>query len=223
MVVALASFGLADALGGWWPDRTVGPLLALARAWRSSPRCRSPGSIALAATANGIAVFMLFGAGLTAGLLGQIAEAIGSDTLDDVAQIATWALPFEALYQAGLADLTVDTVGFARLAIDLGPVRRRAVGGLGLWLFSLATCSLVGASRAAFAAAFSAPRPRSPVRGSPARRPPTERDDVDTGAEAVLDRERRRAGLGGRRLGSARRPAARRRSPRRARRTRTSR
>ena len=44
---------------------------------------------------------MLFGAGLTAGLLGQIAEAIGSDTLDDVATITTWALPFEALYQAG--------------------------------------------------------------------------------------------------------------------------
>ena len=28
---------------------------------------------------------MLFGAGLTAGLLGQIAEALGSDTLTDVA------------------------------------------------------------------------------------------------------------------------------------------
>ena len=39
----------------------------------------------LASTANGIAVFMLFGAGLTAGLLGQIGEALGSRTLDQVA------------------------------------------------------------------------------------------------------------------------------------------
>ena len=30
-------------------------------------------------------MFMLFGAGLVAGLLGQIGEALGSDTLDDVA------------------------------------------------------------------------------------------------------------------------------------------
>ena len=59
------------------------------------------GSVLLAATANGIAVFMLFGAGLTAGLLGQIAEALGSDTLDNVADVASWALPFEALYQSG--------------------------------------------------------------------------------------------------------------------------
>ena len=43
------------------------------------------GSVVLSATANGIAVFMAFGAGLVAGLLGQIGEALGSDTLDDVA------------------------------------------------------------------------------------------------------------------------------------------
>ena len=78
------------------------------------------GSVVLASTANGIGVFMLFGAGLTAGLLGQIAEAIGSDTLGDVATITTWALPFEALYQAGLAELTADTVGITKLALTSG-------------------------------------------------------------------------------------------------------
>ena len=110
------------------------------------------GSILFAATANGIAVFMLFGAGLTAGLLGQIAEAIGSDSLDDISALATWALPFEALYQAGLADLTVDTVGFARLAIDLGPFGGAQSGGFDLWLFSLAYLAAVGAAAvAAFA------------------------------------------------------------------------
>ena len=90
----------------------------------------------LAATANGIAVFMLFGAGLTAGLLGQIGEALGSDTLDDVARVASWALPFEALYQAGLRALTADTVGFTRLAIDLGPfggAQRAGAAARGSW------------------------------------------------------------------------------------------
>jgi ABC-type transport system involved in multi-copper enzyme maturation permease subunit len=149
MLVALASFGLTAALGDWWPDRTVLPLLALALGVAIIAALSLAGSIALASTANGIAVFMLFGAGLTAGLLGQIAEAIGSDTLGDVAQIATWALPFEALYQAGLADLTVDTVGYTRLAINLGPFGGAQASGAGLWLFSLAYLLAVGAAAVA--------------------------------------------------------------------------
>jgi ABC-2 type transport system permease protein len=152
VLVALASFGLTAALGDWWPDRTVLPLLALALGVAIIAALSLAGSIALASTANGIAVFMLFGAGLTAGLLGQIAEAIGSDTLGDVAQVATWALPFEALYQAGLADLTIDTVGFTRLAINLGPFGGAQAGGAGLWLFSLVYLVAVGAAAvAAFA------------------------------------------------------------------------
>jgi Cu-processing system permease protein len=152
ILVALASFALTAALGDWWPDRTLLPLLALALGVAIIAALSLAGSIVLASTANGIAVFMLFGAGLTAGLLGQIAEAIGSNTLGDVAQVSTWALPFEALYQAGLADLTVDTVGFTRLAINLGPFGGAQAGGAGLWLFSLAYLVAVGAAAvAAFA------------------------------------------------------------------------
>jgi ABC-type transport system involved in multi-copper enzyme maturation permease subunit len=152
VLVTLASFVLTDALGGWWPDRTVTPLLALALGVTILAALSLAGSIVLASTANGIGVFMLFGAGLTAGLLGQIAEAINSDNLENIASIATWALPFEALYQAGLADLTVDTVGFARLAIDLGPFGGAQSGGFDLWLFSLAYLAAVGAAAvAAFA------------------------------------------------------------------------
>jgi Cu-processing system permease protein len=144
MVVALCAFVITDALGGWWPDRTVTPLLSLALGVAILAALSLGGSIALAATANGIAVFMLFGAGLTAGLLGQIAEAIGSDSLSDVARVATWALPFEALYQAGLSDLTADTVGFTRLAIDLGPFGGAQSGGADLWLWSIAYLVVVG-------------------------------------------------------------------------------
>jgi Cu-processing system permease protein len=149
IAVALAAFVLTDALGGWWPDRLAGPLLALAAAVAIVAALSLAGSIVLGSTANGIAVFMLFGAGLTAGLLGQIAEAINSDSLGDIAQIATWALPFEALYQAGLAELTADTVGFTRLAIDLGPFGGAQDGSAALWLWSLVYLALVGAAATA--------------------------------------------------------------------------
>ena len=151
IVVALGAFVLTEALGGWWPDRTLMPLLTLAGGVAILAALSLAGSIVLAATANGIAVFMLFGAGLTAGLLGQIAEAIGSESLQNVSSVATWALPFEALYQAGLSDLTADTVGFTRLAIDLGPFGGAQAAGAELWLWSLAYLVAVGAvSVAAF-------------------------------------------------------------------------
>ena len=35
--------------------------------------------------------------------------------------IASWFLPFEALYQTALQAITADTFGFTRFAIELGP------------------------------------------------------------------------------------------------------
>ena len=52
------------AFGGWWPDRMVAPALELAARGRDHrARSRSPARSFLSATANGIAVFMVFGAG----------------------------------------------------------------------------------------------------------------------------------------------------------------
>jgi ABC-type transport system involved in multi-copper enzyme maturation permease subunit len=149
VVVTLAAFVLTWLIGDWWPDRVVVPLLGLAAGVALLAALSLAGSVLLASTANGIAVFMLFGAGLTAGLLGQIAEAIGSGTLKDVSHYATWALPFEALYQAGLADLTADTVGFTRLAVDLGPFGGAQAGSACLWLWSAAYLVVIGAVAAA--------------------------------------------------------------------------
>ena len=87
---------------------------------------------------------MLFGAGLVAGLLGQIGEAIGSETLSDVATTASWLLPFEALYQSALGALTADTVGFTRLAIDLGPFGGAEDFGPLLWPWAIVYLGLVG-------------------------------------------------------------------------------
>ena len=82
------------------------------------------GSIFLTATANGIAVFMIFGGGLVAGLLAQIGRAIGSDTLRSIGRWASWALPFEALYQDALHVITSGTTGFERFALRARAVRR---------------------------------------------------------------------------------------------------
>jgi ABC-type transport system involved in multi-copper enzyme maturation permease subunit len=144
IVVFAVATVITWALGGWWPDRVVEPALGLAGAVAILCALSLAGSVFLASTANGIAVFMVFGAGLVAGLLGQIGEAIGSETLSDVSETASWALPFEALYQSGLGALTADTVGYTRLAIDLGPFGGAEDFGPLLWPWAVVYLGLVG-------------------------------------------------------------------------------
>ena len=87
---------------------------------------------------------MVFGAGLTAGFLGQLGEALGSETLQDVARIASWVLPFEALYQDGLTDLTADTGGVTKAVVDLGPFGGAEPAGAWLWPWAIAYLAIVG-------------------------------------------------------------------------------
>jgi len=148
ILVFLAATVITRAFSGWWPDRLVVPALQLAAAVAILAALSIAGSVLLSSTANGIAIFMLFGAGLTAGLLGQIGQALGSDTLDRVSTIVSWALPFEALYQSALSALTQDTVGFTRLAIDLGPFGGAQSAGPLLWPFAIAYLVAVGAASA---------------------------------------------------------------------------
>jgi ABC-type transport system involved in multi-copper enzyme maturation permease subunit len=145
IAVFVAATVITWITGGWWPDRLVVPALGLGLAVAILAGLSLAGSVFLSSTANGIAVFMVFGAGLVAGLLGQIGEALSSGTLQDVARVTSWVLPFEGLYQAALAALTADTVGFTRLAIDLGPFGAAQSAGAGLWLWALVYLGLVGA------------------------------------------------------------------------------
>jgi ABC-type transport system involved in multi-copper enzyme maturation permease subunit len=144
VVFAIATV-ITWALGGWWPDRVLEPALGLAAAVAILCGLSLAGSVFLASTANGIAIFMVFGAGLTGGLLGQIAEVIGSGTLDNVATGTSWALPFEALYQSALSDITAETVGFTRLALDLGPFGGAQAVGAWLWPYVVVYLAAVGA------------------------------------------------------------------------------
>jgi Cu-processing system permease protein len=145
IVVFVIAATITWSFGDWWPDRMVEPALALASAVAILCALSLAGSVFLFSTANGIAVFMVFGAGLVAGLLGQIGEALGSDTLSDVATIASWILPFEALYQSALGALTADTIGITRLAIDLGPFGGAEDFGPLLWPWAVLYLGLIGA------------------------------------------------------------------------------
>ncbi len=121
--------------GDWTPDRVVTPGLELAFGVVIVAALSLLGSVFLATTANGIAVFMLFGAGLVAGLLGQIGDALNSHTLERIATVTAWVVPFEALYQDALHAITADTSGLTRFVVQLGPFGGAHVGGplLGLW------------------------------------------------------------------------------------------
>ena len=140
------SVTITGTITGWWPDRPVTPALALAGAVAILAALSLLGSIQLSTTANGIAVFMVFGSGLVAGVLGQIGEALPSATLQDSARIAAWVLPFEALYQAGLAELTAGVTGAAGVLVELGPFGGAESGGATLVGWAVAFLVLVGFS-----------------------------------------------------------------------------
>ena len=144
LTVYFAAMLITGLVGGWWPDRVLGPGVALAAAVCVIAALTLLGSVYLSANANGIAVFMVFGAGLAAGLLGQIGEALGSNRLERVAEVASWLLPFEALYQSGLHGLTADASGFTDVADQLGPFGgAQGASGL-LWPWAVAYVVLVG-------------------------------------------------------------------------------
>ena len=135
---------ITGLVGGWWPDRVLGPGIALAAAVCVIAALTLLGSVYLSATANGIAVFMVFGAGLAAGLLGQIGEALSSNSLERIASVASWILPFEALYQSGLDGLTADATGFTDIAVQLGPFGGAQGASALLWPWALTYVVAVG-------------------------------------------------------------------------------
>ena len=87
------------------------------------------GSVFFAPIANGIGTLMVFGAGLTAGLLGEIGHAIHSQRLQHIARIAWWVFPFDALYEDALHRLTARHDRLRGVRADARPVRRLAPRG----------------------------------------------------------------------------------------------
>jgi Cu-processing system permease protein len=145
LAVYFASMAITGTAGHWWPDRIVIPGLELAAAVVLVAALSLLGSVFLTSTANGIAIFMVFGAGLVAGLLGSIGHALNSHTLERAAKIAAYVIPVEALYQDALGQITADSRGLARFVLELGPFGGAFVGGTSVRLWSAAYLAAVGA------------------------------------------------------------------------------
>jgi Cu-processing system permease protein len=115
------ALALIDATGSWTPSNAIAPALELAGGVVIVVGISGLGSVILSSTANGIAVFMLFGAGLVAGLLGSIGHALNSHAIQHASTIAAWVLPFEGLYQDGLRLISTDATGLTGFLLQLGP------------------------------------------------------------------------------------------------------
>ena len=145
LVVYFATMVLTGLEGSWWPDRIVMPGLEIAGGVLLVAALSLLGSVFLSGIANGIAVFMIFGAGLVAGLLDNIGHVLNSHGLVHAAKIAAWAVPFEALYQDALRGITEQTSGLTGFLLRLGPFGGAEQGGLTLRLWAVAYLGIVGA------------------------------------------------------------------------------
>lgn len=150
VVAYAAAVVLTDLIGDYRPERVVLPGLALVAAVAIVGCLALLGSSLLATTANGIVVFLLFMAGAAAGTFVELANAFEARTLEDATSALTWALPFEALYQDGLADLGRDGDTVLVIAGPFGSARDH---GIELWVYAAAYATLaVGAALLRFRA-----------------------------------------------------------------------
>jgi ABC-type transport system involved in multi-copper enzyme maturation permease subunit len=141
--VYFVSMAIVGLTGHWWPGRILWPGVELAFAVVIVIALSLLGSVVLSSTANGIAVFMLFGAGLVAGLLGTIGHALNSHVVKTASTVTAWALPFEALYQDSLRMITERTSGITGFLLQLGPFGGAYVHGWGIRVWSVAYLAAV--------------------------------------------------------------------------------
>jgi Cu-processing system permease protein len=149
LIVYAGAVVVTGTIGDWWPASPVGAGLRLAAAVVVVAALALFGSIFLSANANGIAVLMVFGAGLLAGLLGSIGEALGSGTLQTIANTGSWLLPFEALYRDALRVLVSDIPGVTGAIVQLGPLGGSHDAGPLLWPYAVAYLAAVAVVAAA--------------------------------------------------------------------------
>jgi Cu-processing system permease protein len=145
VAVYVGTMLITGLTGHWWPDHVVVPAVEIAGGVALVAALSLLGSVFLTATANGIAIFMVFGAGLVAGLLGTIGHALSSHTLERAARIASWIVPFEALYQDALREITANTTGLTGFLLQLGPFGGANTGGTGVRLWACAYLVVVAA------------------------------------------------------------------------------
>ncbi len=135
---------ITHGISGWSPRNLLQPALELAGAVAVVGALTMLGSVFLSTVANGVTAMMMFGTGLVAGLIGQIGEGLGSPSLVSISRFMSWALPFEALYQSGLASLTEDIAGLSGFLIRLGPFGGAQASGPGLYAWAVGYLIAIG-------------------------------------------------------------------------------
>lgn len=143
VIVFLSAALITRVAGDFTPSSLLVPAAGLALGVVTVVAISLLGSVLLGATANGIAVFMVFGAGLAGGLLGQIGEGLDVDALMDASSLISWVVPFEALYQNGLHALTADIGGTAGVIVQLGPFGGADDVSAAIWPWALAWSAAV--------------------------------------------------------------------------------
>jgi hypothetical protein len=89
---------------------------------------------------------------LIAGLLGQIGHALESHNLQQISNVATWILPFEALFQNGLNATVSNTGGITGALLELGPFGGAHHAGGFLWPYTvLYIAAVIGTATWVFA------------------------------------------------------------------------
>jgi Cu-processing system permease protein len=143
VIVFLAAVLITQAAGDFTPSSYFVPAAGLALGVVTVIAISLLGSTVLGTTANGIAVFMVFGTGLAAGLLGQIGDGLKIDALITASSTISWIVPFEALYQNGLHALTSDIGGAAGVIVQLGPFGGASNVSAGIWPYAVAWSAAV--------------------------------------------------------------------------------
>jgi len=151
-VVFTAAIEITDAMLGWTPHHALAAGLELSGAIAVVAVISMLSSVYLSGVANGIGVFMLFGAGLFGGLLGEIGDVVNSHKLEQTATVIRYVTPFEWLYQSSLGRLIEGESGVTQMALRLGPFGGSIGGGATAWLWSTVYVLLVsGVTVLAFA------------------------------------------------------------------------
>jgi ABC-type transport system involved in multi-copper enzyme maturation permease subunit len=147
-----AALAITDVTLGWTPHHALAAGLEISAAIAVVAVVSMLSSVYLSGVANGIGIFMLFGAGLFGGLLGQI-DANGSfPKLGQTATVIRYVTPFEWLYQSSLGRLIQGENGITQIALGLGPFGGSVQGGTTVWLWSAVYVLVVaGATVFAFA------------------------------------------------------------------------
>lgn len=143
VTVFLVAVLITRAAGDFTPASYFVPAAGLALGVVTVVAISLLGSTVLGTTANGIAVFMVFGTGLAAGLLGQIGDGLKIDALITASSVISWIVPFEALYQNGLHALTSDIGGAAGVIVQLGPFGGASSVGAAIWPYAVAWSAAV--------------------------------------------------------------------------------